>query len=125
MSLKGRARVAGSRVTLARPTGGRATDGSGTVTSWAAVATDVPAALESLTDELVQKIYGADRTVKDRALIPDLTLVVRPGDALIVTAGKRNGAKYRIEDARLNDSRVNGHWDAALVSTDETITITP
>lgn len=122
MSLRGRALCHGSRVTIARPVGDRVSDGSGQVASWTTVGVSVPVVIESLTDELVQKVYGANRTVRDRMLVPDLTLTIRAGDGVIVTAGKRVGQVYRVEDARRNDQRANGHTDAALESTDETIT---
>ncbi len=122
MSLAGRARVKGSRVTVYRPTGTRENDGSGAVASWTVAATGVPAVIEAITDELVQKVFGASQVVKDRASIPDLTLALQPGDVLVVTSGPRSGQQYRIDEGlRRNDVRRNGHWDVPLISTTEDV----
>lgn len=121
MSLAGLIRRRGSRATVYRPTGGRNADGSATVTAWAAVQTDLPVLLEGLTDELAQRLFGTREVIRDRGFVlglPDL----RPGDGLVVTAGRRVGQRFRVEEPLAYDagSRL-AHLEVALVSTTETI----
>lgn len=122
MSLLGRARIKGSVVALLRPTYARNNDGSGKILSTSYLAQGEPCLIESLSDELVQKLYGAERVVKDRCLLPNTALALQAGDVVRVTGGKRMGRYYRTEEGlRLNDLRTNGHWDMPLVELKEAV----
>lgn len=122
MSLLGRAKVHGSVVDILRPTTARNNDGSGKILSTTYLAEDEPCLIESLSDDLVQKLYGAERVVKDRCLLPNTTVALQAGDVVVVTAGKRVGRYYWTEKGlRLNDLRTNGHWDMPLVELKEAV----
>jgi len=104
-----------------RPTYSSQADGSQRVTGWTLSMSKLPAILEGVSDDLVQKVYGASQAVKDRALVPN-DYPVEPGDGIVVTSGKRAGEMFRVVDVRRNDqSGANPHLDVALISTTETI----
>lgn len=104
-----------------RPSGYTQTaDGGQKVTSWTLQEAGIALELQPISDEWVQKIFGAPETVKDRALVPG-TRVFLPKDALVVTSGFRVGAKYRVFGVLPYTRTLRGHADLALESTTETI----
>lgn len=121
MSLAGRAAIKGSTVSWYRPSGYTQTaDGGQRVTSWTTMGTAIAAEIQPISDEWVQKIFGAPETVKDRALIPG-TQVFLPKDAIKVTAGFRAGKTYRVFAVGGQARTLRGHADLALESTTESI----
>jgi hypothetical protein len=120
MSLGGRAAAHGSLLSIYKPTYGSQPDGSQRVTAWTLSMSKLPAVIEGVSDDLVQKVYGGSRSVKDRALVPN-DYAIEPGDGVVVTDGKREGELFRVEDVRRLDQGANPHMDVALVSTTEVI----
>jgi len=121
VSLGGRAAVKGSRASWYRPSGYTQTaDGGQKVTSWTLMGSDIALEIQPISDEWVQKIFGAPESVKDRGLVPGSNVFL-PKDAIKVTAGFRSGNTYRVFGVSGQARALRGHADLALESTTETI----
>lgn len=120
MSLAGRAATKGSTLALYRPTYGAAAaaDGSRVVTSWALLVTGVRGALDALTADLADKVFGQMDTARTRTLLPVGT-DCQAGDGVLVTSGPQTGARFRVVEVQTYAIRHRGHIDVALESTTE------
>lgn len=111
----------GSTATHYRGTENRNTDGSKGAMTWASVTSDVRVLLEPVTDVLAQKLWGGSRVIRDRGFVAG-DAGVRPGDALVVTAGRRAGTVFRVEEvAEYDHGSRQAHLELALVTTTETV----
>lgn len=122
MSLAGRAATKGSTLAVYRPTYGAATaaDGTRVVSNWTLTVSGLKGALDALTADLADKVFGQMDIARTRALLPLGTDVVA-GDAVVVTAGAQTGARFRVIEVQTYGVRMRGHLDVALESTTETI----
>lgn len=120
MSLAGRIRFHGSVATIYRPTWTRNNDGTDGISGYPTVAAGVRILLEPITDEVVQKVFGASSKVTERGWIDGLP-DYRAEDRVKVTEGRRTGTVFRIEAVRPNDGRRGGHLELALEKTIEVI----
>lgn len=122
MSLAGRAATKGSTLAIYRPTYGAApaADGTRVVTSWALVVSGVRGALDALTADLADKVFGQMDVARTRTLLPVGT-DCQAGDGLVVTEGPQVGARYRVIEVQTYAVRHRGHLDVALQSTTEEI----
>jgi hypothetical protein len=121
VSLAGHCARRGSVVTVYRSVEADTGDAGRKVASWTVIATGIACSIEGVSDQIMQKVFGTPPAVRDRALIPGLP-DVKLMDALVVTAGKRLGAKWRVEDVRPFDHGArSAHLEVALVASVETI----
>ena len=123
MSLAGRNAMRGSTVTVYRPTVSRATDGSGSHTYGAPIATGLKLTLDKIAAEFAQKLFGEVADLHVDAIHSELDQVVfQTDDAVVVTNGFLAGEKYLVKGLLHHDAGSrSAHQELGLRRTTEAI----
>ena len=119
MSLLGVIQRSGTQVTIKRATKARSAGGA-TNQTWATVATAVPAFIDTPSADIAERLFGREVRTEARLFVLE-AVDIKPDDGLLVTAGPRNGERYRVGPrAIMSDGRArSAHDELALVSTTE------
>lgn len=124
MTLVGRIRVRGLDCSLRRPSVTE-TD-TGERTAWAAAGT-VRVELEPISAELAQRVFGTEALIRLRAYTAASGTQAQLGDGMVIPSGPYAGS-YRVR-GRVGPfgatTPPNAHVELGLVSTPESLEVTP